>query len=260
MNACRVLPHEVGDGPTNMARDEALLDSVAADPTAAIVRTYSWSIPTLSLGYFQPWSAVEADPRWADQAVVRRATGGGALWHDHEVTYAAIVPAGHPLARPSTALYQAIHRAIAAHLQTLGVRAERRGPDPSTQEADRPRPFLCFLDRDDDDVVVGTVKLVGSAQRRRAGAVLQHGSLLLRRSAVTPELAGLSDLIPSPDPTDGGFSAALAVTQWARVLQEVLPVVIGGAVVGRNFTAWERDRADTLRRDVYAAPNWTRRR
>ena len=260
MIACQILPHEVGDGPTHMAWDEALLDSVAADPSAAIVRTYSWSVPTLSLGYFQPWSAVADDPRWANQAVVRRATGGGALWHDHEVTYAAIVPAGHPLARPSTALYLAIHRAIAAQLQTLGVPAQRRGPDLATRETDRPRPFLCFLDRDDDDVVVGAVKLVGSAQRRRAGAVLQHGSLLLRRSVVTPELAGLSDLIAHPDPPDGRSSAPSAVAFWAQVLREVLPVVVGGAVVGRNSTAWERDRADTLRSDVYATPNWTRRR
>src|SRR5947209_20176933 len=88
----RVLPHESGDGPWNMALDEALLDSVAADPSRAVLRTYSWSVPTLSLGYFQRFAESQADPRWRSVPIVRRPTGGGALWHDREVTYAVVIP------------------------------------------------------------------------------------------------------------------------------------------------------------------------
>lgn len=252
MSVCRVLPHEVGDGPRNMALDEALLDSVAADPRAAVVRTYAWSEPTLSLGYFQPYAAVEADPRWRGRPVVRRATGGGALWHDREITYAVVVPADHPLARPSTALYRAIHRAIADRLRGVGVAARRRGDDPAPDPA-APRPFLCFADRDADDVVAGPAKLVGSAQRRRAGAVLQHGSLLLARSPTTPELPGLADLAPS---SAGGDPAAT----WRDVLRDVLPAVVAAGAVAEECTSRERDRADKLRSDVYSDPNWTRRR
>ncbi len=194
MIACRLLPHLHGDGPAQMATDEALLDAVARDPASAIVRTYSWSIPTLSLGYFQAYEQVAAEDRWRGQAIVRRATGGGALWHDHEITYAVIVPGSHPLARPSTALYRAIHAAIGGRLRDLGLAARRRGEDDPPAGSGRDRPFLCFGDRDADDIVVDRVKLVGSAQRRRAGAVLQHGSLLLGRSDVTPELLGLREL------------------------------------------------------------------
>ena len=252
---CRVLPHEVADGPRNMATDEALLDSVAGDPRAAVVRTYTWSTPTLSLGYFQAYAAVEADARWQGRAVVRRATGGGALWHDREITYAVVIPAEHPLARPSTTFYRAIHGAIAAQLRSVGVEASRRGaesaPDPPTAD----RPFLCFQDRDADDVVLGRVKLVGSAQRRRAGAVLQHGSLLLARSPTTPELPGLADLSGAAGRDDNA-----SIMHWRAVLQDVLPRVVGSHIRNEDFTHQEQDRADILRKEIYASPEWTRRR
>lgn len=262
MILCRVLPHSSGDGPTNMALDEALLDSVASDPTSSLVRTYEWSIPTLSLGYFQKISEAEADPRWLGAAIVRRPTGGGALWHDLEITYAVVVPSTHPLARPSSALYRAIHEAIAKWLRIHHVPAHRRGPEASDDEPASKRPFLCFSDRDDDDVVVGPVKLVGSAQRRRAGAVLQHGSLLLGRSPTTPELLGLRQVARrqtrhlTPEPNE----FARVVAGWATILRDILPIALDGMTSLRDFTDWERDRADVLKRHIYENPAWTRRR
>src|SRR4051812_5496180 len=110
-----------------MALDEALLDAVAEDPSAAWLRTYGWTAPTLSLGYFQRWADAQADPRWRDAPIVRRPTGGGAIWHDRELTYALVVPGQHPLARPSTALYRAVHEAIAGLLRARGLAADRRG-------------------------------------------------------------------------------------------------------------------------------------
>ena len=262
MIACRVLPHQISDGPANMALDEALLDAVASDPTASVVRTYEWSVPTLSLGYFQKISEAEADPRWLGKAIVRRPTGGGALWHDRELTYAVVVPATHPLARPSTALYQAVHGAIAKCLGIHQIPAHRRGSEASDGEPASNRPFLCFLDRDDDDVVVGGVKLVGSAQRRRAGAVLQHGSLLLGRSPTTPELPGLRDLARKQV---GRLAANLnevgnLAATWAMIFRDVLPIALGEMTSRRDFTNSERDRADTLRKETYENPAWTRRR
>ena len=246
---CRILPHESGDGPSNMALDQALLDSVAADPSMAVVRTYDWSVPTLSLGYFQSIAEAEADPRWLGAPIVRRPTGGGALWHDLEVTYAVIVPADHPAARPSRTLYQTVHRAIADHLRSLGLPAERRG-DRGAGEFSGARPFLCFTDRDSEDIVFRNVKLVGSAQRRRSGAVLQHGSLLLGRSSRTPELPGLSDLARlSPDPSG-----------WALALRTILAEALGLACMSEDVQPEERQRASLLADGVYGDPSWTRRR
>jgi lipoate-protein ligase A len=245
---CRILPHSTADGASNMALDEALLDSVAADPSAAVVRTYEWTEPTLSLGYFQSFADSEADLRWAGVPIVRRPTGGGALWHDREVTYAVVVPADHPASRPSRALYATIHQAIADHLQSLGIEAGRRGmPENPTPV---PSPFLCFADRDADDVIVDGVKIVGSAQRRRSGAVLQHGSLLLSRSRTTPELPGLADLVGS---TDDGAT-------WGATLAGLLADALDLETVRDVIRPDEAAGAAWLVQNRYADSSWTRRR
>jgi lipoyl(octanoyl) transferase len=204
VNVCHVYPYEIADGPSNMALDEALLDVVlASGKPGAVLRTYGWSEPTLSLGYFQRLAQVRGDSRFSNVAVVRRPTGGGAIWHHHELTYAVAVPREHPLARPSTQLYRAVHAAIVGGLVRFGIQVDRRGEVFSPGDCERSRPLLCFKDRSPDDILLEGTKVVGSAQRRREGAVLQHGSFLLARSFQTPELAGLCDVADlSADPEE----------------------------------------------------------
>ena len=166
--SCHVLSYEILSGPVNMALDEALLDRVACQPDAACLRTYGWSDPTLSLGYFQSLRQATAEARWRSVPTVRRATGGGAIWHHHEVTYAVVLPAHHRLARPSTALYRTVHAAIVDVLRAQGLHALRRaGSQPAPAQpadaASRP-PFLCFTDRDPEDIVADGFKVVGSAE------------------------------------------------------------------------------------------------
>jgi lipoate-protein ligase A len=234
-----------------MALDEVLLDSVAADPSMAVVRTYEWSIPTLSLGYFQRASEFESDDRWTSVPIVRRPTGGGALWHDIEVTYAVVIPGHHPFARPSRALYRSIHEAIINQIRSLGIPAIRRGIGEFDEELEsRPRPFLCFNDRDEEDVVFRNAKLVGSAQRRRSGAILQHGSLLLGRSKTTPELPGLRDLAPIAGSTE----------KWVGILQSLLADTLNLPLIKDEIRPEEAKRAELLRRTVYADSSWTLRR
>jgi lipoate-protein ligase A len=250
---CRVFPHEDADGPANMARDEALLDLVAGDPSATAFRTYGWSEPTLSLGYFQSIAEAEADPRWHGASIVRRPTGGGALWHDREVTYALVVPRDHPLARQSTALYRAVHEAIAGVLAGDEIGATRRGEPANGPEADaeaRPRPFLCFADRDAEDLVIGSHKVVGSAQRRRAGAVLQHGALLLAASPRTPELPGVGELSP----------ATAEPRVWADRLARSLPAALEMRPEPADWPEAWRARSRELEEMIYRNPAWTRRR
>ena len=167
------------DGPTNMARDEALLDAAAAGECAAALRCYRWSEPTVSLGYFQPYAEFESCSAVRQFPVVRRTTGGGAILHDRELTYSLAVPSGHPLLSDgATSLYCRMHDAIIAVVRALGVQAECRGsvlPD----DPGRDEPFFCFERAHALDIVVGERKLAGSAQRRTANAVLQHGSILL---------------------------------------------------------------------------------
>ena len=243
---CLVLPHAAAGGPANMATDEAMLEAVAADGTTAALRTYEWSEPTLSLGYFQRIGDAEADPRWRGVPLVRRPTGGGAIWHDHELTYAVALPAAHALARRPADLYRAVHGAIAEALRARRVPARRRGDS----EAPAERPFLCFADRDPEDVVAPTAKVVGSAQRRRAGAILQHGSVLLARAPATPELPGIADLADAP----------AEVAAWVELLRSALLGALDLIPAGGGIPSGLRVQAEDLEQGIYRSPHWTRRR
>lgn len=245
---CLILPHESADGPGNMALDEALLDAAVGDPRATMLRTYQWSAPTLSLGYFQAVSGAESDPRWRGVPLVRRPTGGGAILHHHEVTYALVVPREHPLARRGAALYQAVHAALAELLRAHGVAAGPRGGFP--ESVSRIRPFLCFTDQDPEDIIAGGIKIVGSAQRRRSGAVLQHGSLLLMRSDLTPELPGAGDLARIP----------VDVQIWTSLIHRRIPEALGLLPEPRDVAPQIREHARRREEEVYRNPAWTRKR
>src|SRR5262245_58596680 len=88
----RLFPFATADGATNMARDEAMLESAATGNVAAL-RFYTWSEPTVSLGYFQQ-SESRAIPNLKSLAWVRRSTGGAAIVHHHELTYSFALPPG----------------------------------------------------------------------------------------------------------------------------------------------------------------------
>jgi lipoyl(octanoyl) transferase len=182
---------EPQSGVWNMAADEVLLD-LAATQEVATFRWYRWAEPTLSLGYFQDVADVEADPRWAPLPKVRRLTGGGAILHHHEWTYSIAVPARQPLVARPEDLYDVVHLAVVECLQTCGYAAALRGETRKQS----PEPLLCFSRSDSHDVILSGHKILGSAQRRRKGAILQHGSLLLRRSVWTPDHPGIEDLVP----------------------------------------------------------------
>jgi lipoyl(octanoyl) transferase len=176
----------VADGPTNMATDEALLKS--AHRNVAFLRFYGWSVPAVSLGYFQKESVRHDDPLLAALPVVRRPSGGSMLVHHHELTYALIVPA-EPRQRHDL-WPRRMHEVIAAALAALGIRARLFEPaGPNSFEGS-----LCFHHFAPGDVVVGSAKVVGSAQRRHHGALLQHGGILLGQSLHAPSLPGIQEL------------------------------------------------------------------
>jgi lipoate-protein ligase A len=183
-------------GETNMAIDEALLRD-ATPHSPVVLRVYRWEQPTLSLGHFQSWDDCRAFPGLSDLPWVRRKTGGGAIVHDQEITYSILIPEtrnktskGH-----SEFLYRAIHGSAVENLQRLGWDAKLSETCTcSTATNQKEEPFLCFLRRSPVDLVIGTDKIMGSAQRRTSAGLLQHGSLLIRHSPTTPELKGLAEL------------------------------------------------------------------
>lgn len=198
MPDCRLILDPPGLGAWNMAVDEALLEFGGQD-NGWTLRFYGWSEPTLSLGYFQAIESRQTHAASRNCPVVRRQSGGGAIVHDRELTYALVAPIGHVLARDSQRLYRAVHGAFVQALASVGVTA--RMHDPAVTPSPTPKAaesFLCFERRAVGDIVVGRAKIGGSAQRRRLGAVLQHGSLLLSRSSAAPELPGIGEFGGGP--------------------------------------------------------------
>ena len=170
-----------------MAIDEQLLnDAVEGIPS---LRFYEWARPTISLGHFQSVQGGAIPERFTGLDTVTRLSGGGAILHDRELTYSCAIPPTHPIVREPGNLYDLVHFAIIDVLQSRGVACQFRG-----EAAFVDKSFLCFSRGDARDLVIGRQKIVGSAQRRRRGAVLQHGSLLLQTSDFAPEFTGIQEL------------------------------------------------------------------
>ena len=195
MPTARLIIDPPAEGSWNMAVDEALLES-AADSGEITLRFYEWSPATLSLGYFQ--SHEERSGHTASLAcpMVRRSTGGGAIVHDQELTYSLVVPMDGRSHSAATAMYDAMHDSLVLALADFGLQASRY-QSPPVVGIDAPlqaEPFLCFQRRAIGDVIIGGHKVGGSAQRRHSTTVLQHGSVLLRKSVSAPELPGIAEL------------------------------------------------------------------
>jgi lipoyl(octanoyl) transferase len=189
----RLMEDGPGSGTWNMAVDEAMLEAARRDAAPPTLRLYRWRQPTLSLGRHQdPAEGIDhAFRRRQSIDLVRRPTGGRAVLHDQEVTYSIVLPAalgrGAGVGEVYGVLAGAIHAGIG---EALGIRCSVWGIRPDqTDRTGRSAPIAntasCFGSAAGGDGVVEAGKLVGSAQARRGGAVLQHGSLLLaiRRAA-----------------------------------------------------------------------------
>jgi lipoate-protein ligase A len=196
MSVLRVLVDPPGGGAWNMAVDEALLES-AAERGVATLRFYQWNEPTLSLGYFQHASEREQHSASRNCPLVRRASGGGAIVHDRELTYSIALPMHDVRNHAANDLYGDCHETLVGALAVFEVKATMFQTPAGTcaaSEKSQPQPFLCFLRRTCGDIMSGEHKIVGSAQRRRRGGVLQHGSILLDASPCAPELPGIAQL------------------------------------------------------------------
>jgi lipoyl(octanoyl) transferase len=244
MTVCRLLPTTAAPGPWNMAADEALQRS-AVERGVASLRFYTWAEPTLSLGYFQAHSDRLDDPRLADVAWVRRHTGGAAILHHHEITYALALPAGSPWHTTESWLCR-FHHAVAAALKSFGVKTRA----VVCGEAKKLGPFLCFLHQTPGDLLTEGHKVVGSAQRRPHGAMMQHGSILLHRSPHAPVLPGIAELA----------GVTIDGDALVRGVAAELTAQTGWAFEPADWTAAERRLAAEIEREKYGAAAWNEKR
>jgi len=180
-------------GEDNMRRDVALLEDCARGTIAGAVRLYGFRPACLSLGRMQPLSDVNLDACARDGVdVVRRPSGGRAVLHDQEVTYCVVCRASDPVFGGRVLESCArIHRAIAGGLALLGVvTAPRALPADIRRDAREGAAVAdCFARPAAHELLDERGrKLVGSAQARRGGALLQHGSVLLEPPRAAPYL------------------------------------------------------------------------
>jgi len=250
----------VAAGPENMAADEVLA-AEAAREAVPLLRLYRWSETTASLGAFQPIAAARATPSLAGIPLVRRPSGGGTILHGSDLTYAVAVPAGHRWSRAPQALYDAVHMALVRVLVRRGIPARQHPGRPAAEDESR---SLCFDRRAAGDVVVSPrgcaadsdgAKVLGSAQRRLPGAVLQHGSLLVAANA------GLAEAVRHPGlrelwGDDAGPEAAV-VAEW---LAEV--AAADDREVEERSGGFAAGRGDAIAAAAgrFSEPRWTERR
>jgi lipoate-protein ligase A len=240
---CRLLPYAVADGPTNMTADETLLHS-ALSGTASL-RFYGWTEPTVSLGYFQAERLRRDDPLLAGLPFVRRPTGGDTLVHHHELTYALALPPGSAWQGGEPWLPR-LHAVIADALAGQGV-AVRLCEAAEQQHHDGP---LCFRHFTTGDLLLGDAKVVGSAQRRQRGALLQHGAILLAQSPHTPLLPGIRELT----------ERNLTVAETCAAVQAALVRRTGWVLETGDWTADERRQQEGLVAGKYTQDSWNGKR
>jgi lipoate-protein ligase A len=168
-------------GAHNMARDVAMLEAVSEAQAPATLRLYGWDPPCLSIGRHQGIEAANfAFCRAEGIDVARRPTGGRALLHHLEMTYAVIAHLNEgPLPRGLQEAYRAICAVLVRAMRTLGIDAELTGGEVNLQLPNPKTTIPCFEAPAGGEVVVRGRKLVGSAMRAHAGAILQHGAILL---------------------------------------------------------------------------------
>jgi lipoate-protein ligase A len=261
------------DGYTNMAVDESLLETMGQRGAAPVLRFYTWSQPTISVGYFQKvFEDFDLDAcRQRGWPLVRRLTGGRAVFHDDELTYSIVLPRSSPEAGGGVlASYRCLSQGLLLGLRTLGVDASlvSRQDVLRQRSAGAGKSPDCFASPSWYEIKVGRAKLVGSAQRRMPHGILQHGSILFstrafpafrrvlrqpanaeRRPALRDrkeEMISLADVLPQrPSPLQlkealkQGFQAALAIRLLGRKLSEV-----------------EKRRADQLLAKRYSRMSW----
>ncbi|MBK8027830.1 MAG: lipoate--protein ligase family protein [Chloroflexi bacterium] len=274
MDQWRLIEHGAASGAHNMAIDQAILESVIARSTPPTLRFYAWTPYCLSLGYGQRAREVDLERLKAHGfSLVRRPTGGGAVLHADELTYSIAIPDDHPLAEGGILeSYRQLSAGLIAALSALGIdpRADRKTAGPTA-------PHLwgvpaCFETTSDYEITCNGRKLVGSAQMRRSGGILQHGSL-----PIGGDIAQICEVL-CYDSESARQVAKEAVRQHATTLTEVtgavppdratlaslfsqsLESVYRVDLVPASLSAQEKERAAVLADQVYGSSSWTFRR
>jgi lipoate-protein ligase A len=263
----RLLGGACQNGATNMATDEAVVLGVAERHSLPTLRFYGWNPPCVSIGYAQSLlGEIDLDScRAKGYGWVRRPTGGRAVLHVDELTYSVVAPLGDPrVSGDIVTSYRKISEGLLAGLRLLGcqaVQAERRGSAGGGDES-----AACFEVPSHYEVTALGRKLVGSAQVRRRGVVLQHGALPLEG-----DVGRLADVLAVPDDQrarirerlrqraialDEALQRSVSFAQVAEALAKGFAQALDLELLPGEFTHEEEDNLQRLE-VLYSGQQWT---
>ncbi len=228
-----------------MALDDALMECATG---AVTLRVYGWEPSALSLGYFQPYGEFEEFE--GVHPIVRRVTGGGAIFHANELTYSltCLLWSGSQFASIS-GTYELIHGIFRRILAEMGIVGQ--SPGNAAPASDVEDSGYCFYRSAEMDVLVDNRKLIGSAQRRRGDRFLMHGSMVLGKNPLTPGAACLTENLSEVSRLYGEISL-----QLRGLLEEALDLTLYDS----EPTEVELQLARRLVGEKFAHPDWTRLR
>ncbi len=266
-------------GARQMAIDEALYRSVTP-ASAPVVRFYTWRRPTLSLGYFQKFEVVVDKPFCVRNNIdiVRRLTGGRAVLHDREITYAVVasLESGIFEGRSLQETYRMIAGALNAGMEGMGLdqssilleaaappaaAAAAAASSPSEEETPDSRLPQCFVTVSRFEISRHSKKIIGSAQKRSRDRFLQHGSILLdfdtplQQGCVRVPAADIESRIA---PLNRLLGRQLTFDEVARSLTSAFGSTFGVRLVEDRLTEEEVRKAAALE-EKYRGAEWTER-
>lgn len=258
-------------GAWNMAVDEAILEATLGGNVPPTLRLYAWRPPCLSLGYAQPVADIDKEKLAAlGWDLVRRPTGGRAILHTDELTYAVIGPQREPRLQGSILeSYQRLSRALMAALSLLGLPVQAH-PLPADNQGGNSKGPVCFEVPSNYEITIHGKKLVGSAQARKREGVLQHGTLplwgdltriiqvLCFRDESEREQAG-ARLNSRATTIEAVLGYRVSWDEAAQAFVSAFQQELALKLTPANLSAAELARADELIREKYGERKWTER-
>lgn len=266
----RLIEHPPSKGAWNMAVDQAILESVYTGASQPTLRLYAWQPACLSLGHAQPFAEVNPQALSANGwDVVRRPTGGRAILHVDELTYAVIAPETEPrVAGGVLTSYLRLSRALLQTLVILGLNPEANEKYPD-EEKKRTNP-VCFEVPSNYEITVNGKKLIGSAQARRKEGILQHGALplygdltriitALRFTNEKERTKAESRLLAHATTVELELGRAISWEQASKAFKQAFQSVLNLELLPGTLSVEEKQRARILMEEKYAHPSWTER-
>ena len=264
----RLLPFRKAGAVENMAVDEAVFRVSIRNKALPTLRFYGWKTPALSIGYFQDF-AKEVDSAACRRLridTIRRPTGGKAVLHEQELTYAVIAGADSPLFPPDILkTFRVISGCIAKGLMEVGITAEIKGGGRAAPE--EPLRSSCFSTSSRYELLAGGRKICGAAQMRSHGFFLQHGALLMEFDPVRT----CAVVLPHRDREEQARRLRDAVTSvgeqagrpvdeetLCRALWKGFEQVLGIRFEEGKLTPEEEKLKRELMTKKYGSENWTK--